>query len=1322
MSKDKRSWLSQIFRGGKRADKPEPSVKPVAPAHGHRPAVSPVGHRPAAPDADAARTLPVKGDPVIQPRVTPELGQTMAAVPIRDAAQIRVAEAEVSLDWKVGDIILDLYEVRPIREGAGQLYAEGGMGRVYRVHHKGWNIDLAAKVPLENRFQTEAQKENFTRECEAWVNLGLHPHAVSCQYVRRLGPVPMVFADFMEGGNLKEWIENRRLYEGGHEEALKRILDIAIQFAWGLHYAHEKGLIHQDVKPANVMMTPDGTAKVSDFGLARARAAAGETIQAQRPGMSMRVQGGGMMTREYASPEQVNGETLTRRTDIWSWAVSVYEMFVGELTWQSGLVVPELLQAYLQESAEETRIPRMPSLLAELLRQCLRENPEERPHDFGQIAGMLKEIYQAVGSETYGRSEPQPGELLADGLNNRALSFIDLGKPNEAERCFDRALEVDGQHLAATYNSGLMRWRAGRCFAENVLPNIRDLSDVHPNDGEVECALAWLQMESGRHTDAVANLEKAASLVRDSEIRAALEQQRHLPRPTSDQPMRVFRGHVGCVYAVASSPDSLHILSGGADKTLRLWEVATGRCVRIFEGHTKDVWSVAFSPDGRYVLSGSGDKTLRLWDAADGRCVRTFEGHAGGRVTCVALSPDGRFVLSGGAEIRLWDTATGACLRTSEAQQCGEVAFTPDGRLALSGHGSSQLLLWEMATGRRLRSLDERSDEVCSLALSTDGCLALSGGLLENSTCFRLWDTTTGQCLRTFGSEGHAGPAIAVAFSANGHFALSGGPFQVPWLWDVMTGQHLRRLMGMGNTMGPGAFSVAFSANNRFAVSGDGDGMIGLWDISFATERRYKSPWLYSKPVSEAEVVGRQREFEIHLRRAKECLDADRIAQALEFVQHASAVPGFERNPQCLEVKACASAGARIGRFVGAWQKGITLECRKTTINAVAFSPDGSLAFTGSDHDSAVKLWDVATGCCRRAFGGHTDGVNTISLSPDGRFVLSGSGMPGSEAKDATLKMWDTVTGQCLRTFEGHTAGVRSVDLSVDRRFALSGSHDMTLKMWDTVTGQCLRTFEGHTSSVNAVCLSAGGRFALSGSSDETLKLWDTAAGRCLSSFEGHAGSVNAIAVSPDGHSVLSGSGGWPWQDCRGEYALRLWDIATGKCRRVFKGHEDMILSVAYSLDGRFALSGSEDRTLRLWDIATGQCIRVLTGHRYDVRSVALSRDSRFAISGGLFDAVRLWEIDWEYEAPELQDWDEGARPYLTNFLTVHTPYGSTDPDHAEFLVRRGRPVWSHEDWLGLIRTLQCAGYGWLRPEGVRRELEKMAADWQGPPPLPWEK
>src|SRR5262249_42296189 len=166
--------------------------------------------------------------------------------------------------WRPGDVILDLYEVR-------EVFTSGGRGLVYRVRHRGWNMDLAVKCPRPEYFRDELDKEDFEQEAETWVKLGLHPHTVACYYVRRLGGIPRVFAEFAAGGSLDEWLRTRRLYRGGPEQALERVLDVAIQVAWGLQHAHDQNLVHRDVKPGNVLLTDEGLAKVTDFGMAKAR-------------------------------------------------------------------------------------------------------------------------------------------------------------------------------------------------------------------------------------------------------------------------------------------------------------------------------------------------------------------------------------------------------------------------------------------------------------------------------------------------------------------------------------------------------------------------------------------------------------------------------------------------------------------------------------------------------------------------------------------------------------------------------------------------------------------------------------------------------------------------------------------------------------------------------------------------------------------------------------------------------------------------------------------------------------------------------------------
>ena len=225
--------------------------------------------------------------------------------------------------WKPGQIILGTYEVK-------ERLGRGGFGTVYRVHHNTWNIDLAVKRALN---LSEGSKATFINEAEKWIDMGLHPHIIACYYVRNIDGFPHTFAELAEGGSLQDWIEGKgfSLYKGDEGQILARILDIAIQFSWGLQYAHEQGLIHQDVKPQNALMTPEGILKVTDFGLAKAGA------QSERGGKAETGKGflvsGGAYTRAYCSPEQAAGLKLSIKTDIWSWGVSVLEMFCGGIRW-----------------------------------------------------------------------------------------------------------------------------------------------------------------------------------------------------------------------------------------------------------------------------------------------------------------------------------------------------------------------------------------------------------------------------------------------------------------------------------------------------------------------------------------------------------------------------------------------------------------------------------------------------------------------------------------------------------------------------------------------------------------------------------------------------------------------------------------------------------------------------------------------------------------------------------------------------------------------------------------------------------------------------
>jgi dipeptidyl aminopeptidase/acylaminoacyl peptidase len=204
--------------------------------------------------------------------------------------------------------------------------------------------------------------------------------------------------------------------------------------------------------------------------------------------------------------------------------------------------------------------------------------------------------------------------------------------------------------------------------------------------------------------------------------------------------IRTFAGHTAQVLAVAFSPDGRSALSGSGDRTLKLWDVATGKEIRTLAAHSEYVSSVAFSPDGRSALSGGGDDTLKLWDVATGRELSTLAGHTAA-VTSVAFSPDGGSVLSGSADesLKLWDVATGKEIRTftGHTERVMSVAISPDGRSVLSGSDDMRLKLWDVATGKEIHSFTGHADSVGSVVFSPDGRSALSG---SHDMSLKLWN------------------------------------------------------------------------------------------------------------------------------------------------------------------------------------------------------------------------------------------------------------------------------------------------------------------------------------------------------------------------------------------------------------------------------------------------------------------------------------------------------------------------------------------------------------------------------------------------------
>jgi len=605
-------------------------------------------------------------------------------------------------------------------------------------------------------------------------------------------------------------------------------------------------------------------------------------------------------------------------------------------------------------------------------------------------------------------------------------------------------------------------------------------------------------------------------------------------------------------------------------------------------------------------------------------------GHRDG-IDAVAISNDGKYALSGGgmdSTLKLWDIQSGKEIRTFTGHKLSvdSVAFSQDSRYALSGSWFDNLKLWDIQSGKEIRTFtgDQSLARARSVTFSHDSRYALSGG----GMILHLWEVQSGKEIRTF--TGHTDLVNSVSFSWDSRYALSGSTDKTLKLWDIQTGKEVRSFAGHSDQVS----SVSFSRDGRYALSGSYDKTMKLWDIQTGKE-------------------------------------------LLTFSGHTDWIATVAFSPDGrYALSGSRDASIRLWDILSG-KEIRTFKGHLYQVSGIAYSSDGRYILSGS-HDNTAKLWESDTGKEIQTFAGYALGMQTVATSPDGRHIISGSG-----ETPVMLKLWDLTVGREVRTFKGHSGGIASITFSPDGRYALTGSADKSLKLWDIQSGEEVRTFAGHAHYVRSVCFSSDSRYILSGGEDRTIKLWDIQSGKNVRTFEGHRWPVYSVALSPDGKHAISGSSKEPDSKDK-DVALRLWDINTGKeeqqwdldagkDRRLhlrlnpegqtgaysvsfspdgkyalagtdddtiimldlasrqelqrFKGHASIVTSVAFSKNGKLVLSGSMDKSLKLWDTETGKEIRTFTGHDNSVWSVAFSPDGKYAFSASDDKTTMLWDI-----------------------------------------------------------------------------------------------
>ncbi len=780
---------------------------------------------------DAARTTAIPAPPELLDSLRsyagPLTGETLARLEtLPDATVDELLPDAAGTRHRVGP-----YEVLGV-------VGRGGMGIVLQGHDVVLRRTVALKIPTAAMRGDPVARGRFLREARAAASIS-HPHVVPVLAVEEYAGVPVLVMAFIQGESLQQRLDREKTLPVA--EALR----IGLETALALEAAHERGLVHRDVKPANILLqSPDNRVKLTDFGLARAA----DDARLTQTGL-------GAGTPLYMSPEQARGDAVDARADLFALGSVLFTMLTGQAPFATTSLMGTLRRlADGSPDSLRAKAPTLPRHVEELIMALLKTDPADRPATAATVADRLRAClkYLAEGTEpprqrrrrhlltfagllfvatlatagtvlTFQTPEgtlvveiDDPDTKVTVDRDGKEVTISGVGLQEVRLKLGTRAVKIEGKGQAREEIVTITR--DGKTVVKaTMVPTAGVLDDMSPRSGPLGApgVSGPPAMPSG-----------GSQLGDPIPLLNPYPQSKDIPwlwRPRFLEPALITKADAffptaAPVRCVAVSPDGKHVLSASTwpkpDGIIRVWDAATGAQLHEMKGSKGDIPCLVLTPDGKTAVSGSEDGVIRFWDYAAGKETGVMKAH-NGLIVALAFSPDGKLLASAGADlgIQIRDAKTAGLIRAfvGGTNRIRTLAFSPDGKRMLSGGEDENVVMWDVETGKPVWVSKLGDGWVEKVAFTPDGraFLAANRSLL-------LGDPATGRTKAML--QGNGAGITDLVIAPNGKtFATSGSDGQVI-LWKMDPVEKIGAVRGsLGN-----ANQIAFTPDGKAVYVGCG--------------------------------------------------------------------------------------------------------------------------------------------------------------------------------------------------------------------------------------------------------------------------------------------------------------------------------------------------------------------------------------------------------------------------------------------------------------------------------------------------------------------